>query len=596
MTPSTACASVIVDELVRCGVREVVLSPGSRSAPIAYAVQQAERAGRLRLHVRVDERSGAFLALGLARMSGVPAVVVTTSGTAVANLHPAVLEAHHGEVPLIVLSADRPAELRGAGANQTTLQPGIFGGAVRWSADLPAAEHRGGQNAWWRSTVGRAWSASRGDLGSAPPGPVHLNVGFRDPLAPGPDDEAGWPESLDGRNDGQPWVQVAPAPGMPPAPGAVEDVERTLVVVGDLPGPTAAADAVRWARLRGYPVVAEPFGSFGRGAVLPHGPLLLTATEWVDAHAPARVVVVGRPTLSRAVAALLRRPGIRVEAVTGGATWADPAHAASLVHPWSAVAGDLTAAGESPPERSRWAAAWDDAGARVADAVAEHGFPWPSGLAVAAMVGAALPGDAVLFVGSSNPVRDLDLAMGRPGPDAHAGVEILANRGLAGIDGCVSTAVGVALTAGGPAYALLGDLTLLHDGNGLMIGPDEPHPDLTVVVPNDGGGGIFATLEHGAPERAGDVERIFATPTGTDLEALCRAHGVRHLRADTPEALAAAVRARPQGLTVVEVRVDRASHRSGHAALAALAANVLGGGSSARSVLARPGAVPPGAA
>src|SRR5690606_947467 len=190
VNPSTALATVLVDELVRCGVREVVLAPGSRSAPLAYAVQQAERAGRLRLHVRVDERSAGFLALGLAKISRRPAVVITTSGTAVANLHPAVLEAHHASVPLIVLSADRPDELRGTGANQTTVQPGIFAGAVRWEHDLTPSQ--GGSagletnfgealrtHPAWRTTVDRAWGAATGALGQVP-GPVHLNVAFRD--------------------------------------------------------------------------------------------------------------------------------------------------------------------------------------------------------------------------------------------------------------------------------------------------------------------------------------------------------------------------------------------------------------------------------
>ena len=198
---------MLVDELVRCGVREAVLCPGSRSAPLAYALQEADRAGRLRLHVRVDERSAGFLALGLAKVTRVPAVVVTTSGTAVANLHPAVLEAHHGQVPLIVLSADRPPELQGTGANQTTTQPGMFGGGLRWSCQLGAPERRPGQVAAWRSSACRAVAASRGRPGGVP-GPVHLNVPLREPLVP---TEAGtWPEGLEGRPHGAPWVSVGP--------------------------------------------------------------------------------------------------------------------------------------------------------------------------------------------------------------------------------------------------------------------------------------------------------------------------------------------------------------------------------------------------
>src|SRR6478672_1805530 len=183
VNPSTALATVLVDELARHGVREAVLCPGSRSAPLAYALQEADRAGRIRLHVRVDERSAGFLALGLAKLTRRPVPVVTTSGTAVANLHPAVLEAHHAAVPLLVLSADRPPELRGTGANQTTTQPGLFGGALRWSHEIGAPERRDAQQAGWRSVVSRAVAAATGALGGTP-GPVHLNVPLREPLVP----------------------------------------------------------------------------------------------------------------------------------------------------------------------------------------------------------------------------------------------------------------------------------------------------------------------------------------------------------------------------------------------------------------------------
>ena len=580
MTPSSALATVLVDELVRGGVRDVVLAPGSRSAPLAYALLAADAEGRLRLHVRVDERTAGFLALGLAKGSRRPVPVVTTSGTAVANLHPAVLEAHHAGVPLVVLSADRPHELRGTGANQTTNQPGMFPGATRFEADLPAADtvpvEGDGRAGWWRSTVCRALAAAHGLLGSDP-GPVHLNVAFRDPLGPDLDDTA-LPGHLAGRAEGAPWVEVlprAPEPGHVAAGRpSIEDVERTLVVVGDLGDDVEGAEAVRWAVGRGYPVVAEPFaGPNPRAAALPHGPLLLTATEWLDAHLPQRVVVIGRVTLARPVAALLRRPGMRVEVVAGASTWPDPSHVASRVHPWSAIAADLRPAPGSAPHGS-WAAAWADSGRVLAEAVAAQGFSWPSGLAVAATVHDALPPDGVLVLGSSNPVRDLDLATaGRHDP--HVGVRVHANRGLAGIDGMVSTALGVALGLGRPTHALLGDLTFLHDANGLLLGPDERRPDLTVVVVNDDGGGIFTTLEPGAPERAASFERVFGTPTGTDLATLCRAHGVPHDRARTREDLGRLVAETPDGLRVVEVAVDRSTHRRSHADLRALAADVL---------------------
>ncbi|WP_353952734.1 2-succinyl-5-enolpyruvyl-6-hydroxy-3-cyclohexene-1-carboxylic-acid synthase [Knoellia sp. S7-12] len=567
MNPSTALARVLVDELIRGGVREVVLAPGSRSAPLAYAVQQAEREGRLRLHVRVDERTAGFLALGLAKGSHTPVPVIMTSGTAVANLHPAVLEAHHTGVPLVVLSADRPAELRGTGANQTTVQPGIFGAAVRWSADLPAPELVESVGAFHRTTVCRALAAARADLLSGASagagGPVHLNVAFRDPLTP--DLEGTTTLAHQGRDGERPWV-MPPAPSFPMSWGGVEHLPRTLVVLGDLAASSLSSHyVVDWADRHGYPVIAEPFGDHDRSMLMPHGPLLLTEPGWLAQKLPERVLVVGRVTLSRAVATLLRTEGIRVEVCTPTPDWADPGHVAHAVHPITV----FTDTNEHEPD-IEWLEAWHSAGSVVAQAVQDQRSPWGTGLAVASVVAKALPEGAQLFVGSSNPVRDLDLGMRRDSP-----ITVVANRGLAGIDGCLSTAIGLALTTDAPSYAWVGDLTFLHDSNALAMGPDEPRPDLTVLVTNDGGGGIFRTLEHGAPERSADFGRIFATPTGTDFEALCRAHGIRHVLAETREAAAEALSAPPDGITVVEVPIDAESHRGAHERLRRIAREAL---------------------
>lgn len=574
MNPSTALARVLVDELVRGGVRDVVLAPGSRSAPLAYAVQLAEREGRLRLHVRVDERTAGFLALGLAKGSGAPVPVITTSGTAVANLHPAVLEAHHTGVPLVVLSADRPAELRGTGANQTTVQPGIFGGTVRWSADLPAPESVESVGAFHRTSVCRALAAARGDLLSGSVagagGPVHLNVSFRDPLvrdaAPltaSSTDAAAL--AVEGRPDGAPWA-LLPAPATPMSWTNLSHVERTVVVLGDVGSAISTSTVVDWASRRGYPVVSEPFGDHDRTRVVPHGPLLLTDGDWLREHLPERVVVAGRVTLSRAVATLLRDHRVRVEVCAASPDWSDPGHVAQAVHPITVffVSGDERVGGS-------WREAWSAAGTAVAQAVSQTPVEWGTGLALASVLGEALPDGAQLFVGSSNPVRDLDLGMA----PRSAALTVRANRGLAGIDGCLSTAVGLALTTDAPSYAWVGDLTFLHDSNALAIGPDEPRPDLTIVVTSDGGGGIFRTLEHGTPERADDFTRIFGTPTGTDIEALCRAHGIRHVLADSREAAAAAISETPSGITVVEVPVDPETHRDAHEQLRQVAHHAL---------------------
>src|SRR5450631_1691175 len=267
VNPSTALATVVVDELVRHGVREAVLCPGSRSAAFAYALQEADRSGRLRLHVRVDERSAGFLALGLAKLTRRPAAVFTTSGTAVANLHPAVLEASHAGVPLIIVSADRPAELLGTGANQTTDQTHLFGGAVRMVHQLGAPDRREGQNAVWRAVVGRLYAAATGATGPDA-GPVHLNVPLREPLVPDLPDDGEWPEGLLGRDGAVPWVRVVTAtpqaealPAPAPAP-----VPTPAIVLGDLPDPAMAAEVTALARACGWPLIAEPFGAHERGA------------------------------------------------------------------------------------------------------------------------------------------------------------------------------------------------------------------------------------------------------------------------------------------------------------------------------------------
>ncbi|KNX36274.1 2-succinyl-5-enolpyruvyl-6-hydroxy-3-cyclohexene-1-carboxylic-acid synthase [Luteipulveratus halotolerans] len=559
MNPSLALATVIVDELIRHGVTDVVLCPGSRSAPFAYAVHEADRDGRLRLHVRVDERSAAFTALGLAKVSRVPVPVITTSGTAVANLYPAVLEASQASVPMVVITADRPAELRGTGANQTTDQVKLFGRATRWFHETATPERRVGQNGTWRSLVGRAIAESRG-LPSGDPGPVHLNIPLRDPLVPTDDGEP-WPEGLDGREQGQPWLALRAPHSHPPAvtgPG-IAPVPRTLVILGDLPDPAQGGELAELAAAAGWPMLAEPFGRYHRGRVSPHGPLMLGAYDWLDEHRPERVLIGGRLTLSRDVNRLLQHPDVTVEVVTPLTSWADAVHVVRRVHDWadiershSAVAGCV--------DRS-WAAAWRKAASGIgvaADAVVDGS--WPSGLSVAATVAHNLPAGGGLYIGSSNSVRDLDL--GRDPQRIARDVVSVANRGLAGIDGVVSSAVGMALSRPGQAnVALMGDLTFLHDANGLLIGPHEPVPDLTIVVVNDDGGGIFGTLEQGRAELSDALERVFSTPTGTRIADLCAAHDVEHERVTHRDRLVERIMTPSPGLHVVEVPIPRDNQR-----------------------------------
>ncbi len=564
VNPSTALARVLVDELVRGGVREAVLSPGSRSAPLAFALHDADAAGRLRLHVRIDERSAGFLALGLAKASGRPVPVVTTSGTATANLHPAVLEASHSGAPLLLLTADRPPELRGTGANQTVDQLGLYGSAVRLFVELGTPDDRPGADASWRSTACRVLAAALGDLGT-PPGPVHVNLGLREPLVPDAGDEPG--DLPAGRDGGRPWTERVPSA---PAAAPSDDLPaRTVVVLGDGP-PGPAAAALSLARRRGWPVVAEPSSGAGPTAeVLLVPELLLGAPGWVAAHRPDRVLVVGRPTLSRSVGRLVAGSPSDVVARLG--SWPDPTGTASRVLPAVPVAAD----GPVDPD---WLATWSDAAAAADEAAAPVLERAVAGgelveAVVAGRVAAACPRDGLLVVGSSKPVRDLFLA----GPTA--GLAVLANRGVAGIDGMVSTAVGAALAhaaaGGGATSALLGDLTFLHDANGLVLGPDEPRPDLTVVVVNNDGGAIFGLLEQGGGAYAGAFERVFGTPHGVDLGALCAATGTPHVAVDDLVRLDDALVPAP-GLRVVEVRTDRAAAVALDAAVRDAVAAVLG--------------------
>jgi 2-succinyl-5-enolpyruvyl-6-hydroxy-3-cyclohexene-1-carboxylate synthase len=545
MNPSTAFATVVVDELIRSGVREAVLAPGSRSAPLALALAAADREGRLRLHVRIDERTAGFLAIGLIRGTGLPVPVVTTSGTAVVNLHPAVLEASHSGLPLIVLSADRPPELRGSGANQTTDQLKVFGSAVRLFHEVGTPVRELGQVAYWRSTIARAVSAAVGAR-TADPGPVQLNCALAEPLVPG--DAPEWPESLDGRSG--PWTAVHAGAAQPTAVGAGP---KTVVVAGDGASQAArlTAEAGRW------PLFAEPSSRARTGPAVISAYRLLLSSEL--AGEIERVLVFGHPTLSRPITRLLARPDVEVVVVAPTGLWPDAGHRAAAV-----VTGlEVTAA-----DGTDWLARWQHADqlARPAlDKVLADGLTGP---AVAAIVADAVGADGMLVVASSNSVRDLDLAPVVP-------IRTVANRGLAGIDGTLSTAVGAALANAGATHALIGDLAFLHDFNGLVIGPDEPRPDLRIVVVNDNGGGIFSTLEQGAEAHATHFDRVFGTPHNTNLAALCAAANIPHQLVTTQDALRTALTPTVAGLSVIEAQVSRTTHRELAAALTAAARQAI---------------------
>lgn len=542
MNPATALATVLIDELVRCGLTDVVVAPGSRSAPLAMA---AYGFPRLRLHVRIDERSASFLALGLAKRSGRPVVVVCTSGTAAANLHPAVIEAHEAGVPLLVLTADRPPELRDTGANQTIDQVKLYGSAVRWSCEVGAPEERPGMVAYWRSLTSRAWNLAQGP----DPGPVHLNVAFREPLVPDGDD--GWCEPLEGPG-AVAWTRVRAA-----TPGSVLHVPATgrgVLVVGD--GAPNVKRYVAAASMAGWPVLAEPSGNarYGDHALSAHH-FLLGVSEFVERHRPDVVVTLGKPGLSRPLLSFLRRAGEHIVVAPSLARWPDPVRSATQVAQEAeipVVSGD-----------DAWLKAW-----RTADLVAREAVDSvldASGLTeprLARDLVSAVPGGSLLLVASSMPIRDLDQVM-RP----RRGIRVLANRGASGIDGLVSTAVGAALAHGGRSFALLGDLAFLHDQNGLLIGPEDARPDLAIIVVNNRGGGIFSLLpQAGFPE---PFERVFGTPHMVDISAVAAAYGVPYTRLETVGDLGAVMAA--GGLRVVEVRTDRTVNAEVHARMRAAA-------------------------
>lgn len=545
MNPSTALARVLVDELIANGVTDAVLAPGSRNAPFSLALADADAAQRIRLHVRIDERTGGFLALGLARASGRPVAVFTTSGTAVANLHPAVLEAHHGGVPLLLVTADRPPRLRDQGANQTVDQTRIFGPALRFFHEFGVPVRSVGQNGPWRAMVCRAVAHASGVAGV--PGPAQLNVPLDEPLLPdepapttGVGGRADWPESLDGAD--APWTGFAgPAPSDRPI-GAPEPGEHCLFIA-DLTHPAAGPVAAA-----GHPVVSEAGGAAGR-AVLSAGISLLTDRDFLAAHRPDRIVVLGRPTLFRPVSALLAHPDVVVDIVSPPALAADPAGRARTVSP--------ALARLDQPADDDWGRPW-----RAADGLAAGAITAVLGetdLAASPRLArdlvATLPDGTTLVLGSSQVPRDI----GRFST-ARDGVRILANRGVAGIDGTVSTAVGAALATGAPTVALMGDLTFLHDLTGLVIGPHEPRPDLTIVVSQNDGGAIFATLEPGAPDHARHFERVFGTPHGASLAQLAEGVGVEHLLVTSTDELADAVGA-AGGIRIVEVPTTRTDLR-----------------------------------
>lgn len=593
-SPATDAAAALLGRLVERGVRHLVVSPGSRSQALALVAAALEERDAVRLHVRIDERVAGFTALGIGRQSGVPAVVVCTSGTAAANLLPAALEAHHAGVPLILLTADRPPELRGVGANQTTRQPGMYSPSVRHEADLPVPDALdpigdAPQTALLCTVADEAFDAALG-VGLRSAGPVHLNVPLREPLA------GELPDWL-----GMPHVEAAPVVADPDGPPVDEEVEdeasgalyqggggiggsdvpdepgdlptvlergpRTVVIAGADAGP----DAEVLSNAGGWPLIAEIVSGARFGPHLVHAYRMLLRRPELGGRIE-RAVVIGHPTLSREVTALLSRADVEVLALRG------PGEPLNLNG--ETVPVDLIAVEAGEADRD-WLAAWMRASRAAAVDLAP---PAPDADALSSavpderlgairdelgVIRAALdreglvdavwratwPHDRLMF-GSSRLVRVADAVL--PGKR----VPVHANRGLAGIDGTIATATGVALAAEsagarGVTRVLLGDLALLHDVGALLLPPGEAAPRIQIVVGNDGGGTIFDGLE--VADVAGDaaMDRVLYTPHAADIEGLARATGWEYRRATTRGELDQALTAPLTARMIVEVPLSR---------------------------------------
>jgi len=569
-TPASLFAVRLLADLVSHGLTDIVLAPGARSQALALAALELEQRGLVSVHVRVDERAAAFLALGIGLETRRPAAVLTTSGSAVANLHPAVLEAHHAGVPLLLLTADRPEELRGIGSNQTTAQAGMFQPAVRLSLDEPAPtgetpEQRAGELAT------QVWAAAIGGEHGVGAGPVQLNLAFRDPLSGGLDVstvEAIVATAADAAAERT--TTVSTPETLPLTRGL-----RTLVIAGDGAGPRAE----ELAHQGGWPLIAEiSSGSrFGRNLVPAYREVLRTAEFVTEVE---RIVVFGHPTLSREVPALIAEAADGVEVVVvRGAAGEDfnPGHRANVlasdvsVEPgetdmhwlglWMRAGRDAhnawleryeaaNPAAQAPNVELSRSSDVNDMRAFASGELAAAKSPVTRELLVDAVWRVSWPHDRLVF-GASRLIRVADRTLG--------GKKITAfsNRGLAGIDGTISTGVGVALASGALTRVLLGDLAALHDAGGMLIGTLEVKPRIQVVVGNDGGGSLFDSLELAQQTDAHAIDRAFFTPHGVDFSALAKAYGWDFVQVSTASELERALTAAPDGPQLVEVLLAR---------------------------------------
>jgi 2-succinyl-5-enolpyruvyl-6-hydroxy-3-cyclohexene-1-carboxylate synthase len=571
---NTALASALVEELARCGLRRAVIAPGSRSTPLALALW---RAPAIETTVIVDERSAGYFALGAAQATGLPVAVLCTSGTAAANLHPSVCEADEASVALIVLTSDRPPELRGIGAGQTIDQIGLYGGAVRWFCEVGTHDADDTGLLHMRSTACRAYGAARGE---PRPGPVHLNLAWRDPLGPAPSDgdvTATSALALEGRGE-RPLTAIAsgaPAADTPVLDEIAERIAgapRGLILAGRQTDPGLAAPVAALARASGYPVLAEPTSQLRLG---PHDrEAVVWAYEPISRARPEHLVpdLVIRfgdmPTCKPLREWIDALPSLRQIVVDPLFAWNEPSRRAETVvraepKALAAEVADRLDRGAADDWRRDWLEASGEVAAAVDDELTALEGPTEPGAHAA--LGCLYRDGDVVYTASSMPIRDQEafLAAGA------AKVRFLCNRGANGIDGLVSSGIGAAAASGRPTWILTGDLGLFHDMNGLAAARAASAP-LRVVVLNNDGGGIFEFLPQAAEIERAEFEALFGTPLGLDPAKIAALHGLRHERIASLGDLAAATA--PADHALIEIPVDRRANVDLHRRLGDMAA------------------------
>ena len=523
-TPSAVLGEVIIDQMIKSGVRDVVISPGSRNAPLTMSLWRAAEKKRISLHTRIDERSAAFLALGIAKATKVPTPVICTSGSAAANFYPALLEAHHSDIPLVAVTADRPKRLWKTGANQTTTQVGMFPAAFDSTINIFARDMESGQVQSWRNTIAQVIGNSR---------PAHVNVEFDEPLL-GPLD---WVEPLN--------CEVEVSVSKPSERKALKKSSPCgVILVGHDSAGIPWQEIVNFSQSTGWPILSE--NPLLGEQVIAHSSLILTSEKRRAELKPEIAMVIGRLTLTRAMSAYLSLAEYHL-VVDQRSEDIDTERKADEIHRTLPVVPTGFSIDKS------WLTKFQDFSESISSQLSSIMLSW-SEPSVAAAIAAELPHNATVFIASSRPIRDVE-AFATP----REGIESFANRGLAGIDGNISTAFGIALMRK-TTFAILGDLSFLHDINGLLIGKDEKSANLTIIVISNDGGGIFSTL----PQR--DVpgfEKIFGTPHGRDLVSITESYGIPAVAVRTLDALRAQLSRRTQGINVIVAQMPDRKENAG---------------------------------